>query len=134
MKRLEGKIALVTGAGSGIGKGIALQFAKEGATVLINDIQKPRAEEYSPTKKQKVEKQPHVGDAQATAAEIREQGGQAVVSYADVSDRDQVEKMVEDAYSTFGRLDIVVSNAYFSDRADFLMQVGPFCSKDDGLD
>jgi NAD(P)-dependent dehydrogenase (short-subunit alcohol dehydrogenase family) len=89
--RLEGKAAIVTGAGSGIGRAIALAFAKEGARVLVNDV---RGE-----------------DAIAVADEIRAQGGEALALEADVSRNDQVEGMVETALETFGAVDLLVNNA-----------------------
>jgi 3-oxoacyl-[acyl-carrier protein] reductase len=118
--RLEGKVALVTGAGSGIGRGVALEFAKEGAHVIINDLRRPDAKAANgdgdgpPAKRAKPAV--HIGDAEATAAMIREMGREALVCYADVSKRDEVAKMVEDGVKKFGVLDICVSNAYFSDR------------------
>lgn len=89
--RLEGKAAIVTGAGSGIGRAIALAFAKEGAKVLVNDV---RGE-----------------DAIAVAEEIKGQGGEALALEADVSQNDQVEDMVRTALETFGAVDLLVNNA-----------------------
>jgi len=89
--RLEGKVAIVTGAGSGLGRGIALAFAREGARVVVNDI--------------------NGENATAVAEEVRAQGKEAVVVEADVSRNDQVEGMVRKTLEVFGRIDILVNNA-----------------------
>ena len=117
--RLAGKVCLVTGAGSGIGRAVALEFAREGASIVVNDLPPPEREAGEPSKKRK---KVHVGDGEATAAKIRELGQEALVCLVDVSKRDAVAKMVEDTVAKFGRIDVVVSNAYYSDRADFLTQ------------
>lgn len=94
---LQGKVALVTGASKGIGRAIAVDLARQGANVAVN---------Y------------HSSDAQAeeTAAEIREVGGQALLLKGDVSDQAFVEEMVARTVQEFGRLDRFVSNAVYSDR------------------
>ena len=97
MQRLEGKVALITGAARGIGRGIALCLAEEGADIVVNDI--------SPTAGTDVE------DAQSTAAAVEDLGRQALVHYADVSDREQVAGMIEAGAAHFGHIDIVVANA-----------------------
>ncbi|RYM07211.1 3-oxoacyl-[acyl-carrier-protein] reductase [Sporolactobacillus sp. THM7-7] len=89
---LKNKAALVTGASRGIGKAIALELARGGASVIVNYAgSKTRAEE--------------------TASEIRELGGEALVYQCDVSDEKGVAEMVQTAVKTFGHLDIVVNNA-----------------------
>ena len=80
MKRVEGKVALVTGAARGIGQGIALCLAEEGADVVVNDL--PPTGEY---------------DARETVAAIEKLGRRALVHYADVSNREQVAAMDEPA-------------------------------------
>jgi NAD(P)-dependent dehydrogenase (short-subunit alcohol dehydrogenase family) len=89
--KLEGKTAIVTGAGQGIGRGIALAFAREGARVVIAEI-KPET-------------------AEAAAGEIRGLGGEAMPVVCDVGDQEQVVRMVEQAVARFGPVDILVNNA-----------------------
>ncbi len=102
MRRLAGKVALVTGAARGIGQGVALCLAEEGAEVVVNDLApQPGAA---------------VWDARATAESIEKLGRRALVHYADVSDRAQVEVMFQAALAHFGRLDIVVANAAMTIR------------------
>jgi 3-hydroxybutyrate dehydrogenase len=91
MAPLEGKIAVITGAASGIGKEIAKRFAAEGAMVAIADLQMPSAE--------------------ATAAEIKRAGGIAVGVAMDVSNEAAVEAGVAATVERFGGVDILVSNA-----------------------
>ena len=101
-QRLAGKVALVSGAARGIGRGIALCMAAEGADVIVNDLPSGAA------------------GASATAAEIEVLGRQAHASYADVSDRAQVARLFADGMARFGHIDIVVANAAYSDRAPVL--------------
>jgi NAD(P)-dependent dehydrogenase (short-subunit alcohol dehydrogenase family) len=89
--QLQGKVAFVTGAGSGIGKGAALIFAQEGAKVAV----------LSRTEKQ----------INQVVDEIKAQGGEAMAIVADVSQPDQMEAAVKRIVDTWGRLDIVVANA-----------------------
>jgi NAD(P)-dependent dehydrogenase (short-subunit alcohol dehydrogenase family) len=89
--RLAGKVALITGAGSGIGRASALRFAQEGASVIVVDW---RAEA-----------------AAATVATITAQGGAATAVHADVSQEADAERMVQTAVTTYGRLDILYNNA-----------------------
>lgn len=89
--KLQDRIAIVTGAGSGFGEGIAKHFAQLGAKVVAADIRGHEAERV--------------------AAEIKASGGQAVASQTDVTKSADVARMVELAVSTFGRLDILVNNA-----------------------
>ncbi|MAS33940.1 MAG: short-chain dehydrogenase [Anaerolineaceae bacterium] len=101
MKRLEGKIALVTGAARGIGAGVARCLAAEGAHIAINDVGNLEA-------------------AEATADEIRKLGAEALILTGDVSDRQAVSDMVDATVAHFGRLDIAVANAAISRRGPFL--------------
>lgn len=88
---LQGKIALVTGAGRGIGKAIALTFAKEGADVAVNDVDAVNAE--------------------ATASEVRALGRKSIAIGADVSKENEVQQMVARIIREWGGIDILVSNA-----------------------
>lgn len=89
--RLQNKIAIITGAGSGIGKATALLFAKEGAKVIVAN----RREEKG----------------QATVEEIKNQGGEAVFIKTDVSKWEDVSNMVEKTVETYGKVDVLVNNA-----------------------
>ncbi|MBI2316022.1 MAG: SDR family oxidoreductase [Betaproteobacteria bacterium] len=88
---LTGKSAIVTGAGKGIGRAIALAFAKEGVKVAV--VARTRA------------------DIEAVAQEIRSAGGEAIAVQADMANEGDVARMVEEAEQRFGRIDILVNNA-----------------------
>lgn len=90
-RRLEGKIAIVTGAGTGIGEAIAHKFAKEGAKVVVNGLPDDPVEDV--------------------AAAINEYGGEAIAYRGDVSEPSQAQSCVQAAIDKYGRLDILVSNA-----------------------
>ena len=100
MSIFEGKVALVTGAGSGLGKQYALALAEEGASVVVNDLGTDRHGEGEETK-----------SADTVVDEITDAGGTAVADYGSVSDPDDAEAMVDAAYDEFGQLDIVINNA-----------------------
>jgi len=91
MALLDGKVALVTGAGSGIGKATALALAREGAALIV--MSRTQAE------------------VEATAAEIEQAGGRAWAAMADVTDDAAMKKLVAEGVERFGRLDAVVANA-----------------------
>lgn len=91
MRGLDNRVALVTGSGRGIGRGIASRLAEEGSTVAINDVDADRAE--------------------TTAAELRDEGYNTFAAPADVTDFDAVQSMVADIIDREGPVDILVNNA-----------------------
>ena len=95
-KRLSAKVAIITGAGSGFGEGMARRFAEEGAKVVCADINRKAVEHVAKT--------------------INAAGGKAIAVLADVARRDDTERMVETAVKEFGRVDIMVNNAGFSHK------------------
>lgn len=97
---LEGKVALVTGAGRGVGRDIALMMANRGAKVIVNDLGTEGNGEGADQ-----------GPAQSVVQEIRDAGGEAAVNLDSVVDFKAAKGMVEQAVDTFGGLDIVVNNA-----------------------
>jgi len=99
---LEGRVAIVTGAGRGIGRAHALELARQGASVVINDLGTSGSGEGSASEV-----------AHEVVAEIESLGGQAVANGADVADFEQAAAMVQQAIDTFGGLDILVNNAGF---------------------
>ncbi len=102
MTLLDGRVAIVTGAGRGIGRAHALELARQGAKVLVNDLGTSGAGEGSASE-----------PAHQVVAEIEALGGQAVANGADVADFAQAEAMVRQAIDSFGGLDILVNNAGF---------------------
>ena len=96
----EGRVAIVTGAGRGIGREYALMLAEQGAKVIVNDLGAERdgtGADASP--------------AQQVVDEITAMGGEAAVNGADVSDFDAARQMIGQAVETFGGLDVLVNNA-----------------------
>ena len=98
---LEGKVVLVTGASSGIGRATALRLAQAGMDVVLNYWTMD-------------------AEAEQTATAIRQLGRRAMLQKVDVSDQDAVETMVHDAVAELGRIDSFVSCAVYSDRESFL--------------
>jgi NAD(P)-dependent dehydrogenase (short-subunit alcohol dehydrogenase family) len=97
---LEGKVALVTGGGRGVGRGIAIAMAQAGAKVVVNDLGAT------------LDGKPGDGQpAQEVVTQIEALGGQAIVDGGSVADWNAAHKMVEAAVNAFGRIDIVVNNA-----------------------
>jgi len=100
MGALEGRVAVITGAGRGIGREHALLFAREGASVVVNDLGGSNAGEGADT-----------GPAHEVAAEIVAAGGRAIADTGNVALWDGAKSLVDRAVSEFGRLDVVVNNA-----------------------
>ena len=100
MGMLDGKVALVTGAGGGLGRTHALLLAAEGAAVVVNDLGGARDGTGAGTSM-----------ADGVVEEIRGAGGQAVADYGSVADKAQAQGMVQTAVDNFGRLDICICNA-----------------------
>jgi NAD(P)-dependent dehydrogenase (short-subunit alcohol dehydrogenase family) len=99
--RLKGKVALITGAARGIGRGIAEVFADEGADVAVNYVE-------------------DVKEAEAVADYVRGKGRRAMAIHADVSKRAEVEPMIDEVWSTLGPVDILVNNAGIETIVPFL--------------
>lgn len=100
MGMLEGKVAVVTGAGGGLGRTHALLLAKEGAAVVVNDLGGARDGTGSSTSM-----------ADGVVEEIRAAGGQAIAHYGSVSDKDDASGMIDAAVNEFGKIDICICNA-----------------------
>jgi NAD(P)-dependent dehydrogenase (short-subunit alcohol dehydrogenase family) len=92
MSRLQGKVAVVTGAGSGIGRAVAVAFAQEGARVVVNDCRTD-------------------GGGEATVDAIRATGGESVYVWGDVGREEDGKRLIDTAVQTVGRLDVRVNNA-----------------------
>ncbi len=90
--RLEGKVAVVTGGDSGIGRAVAVLFAREGADVVISHLEEEE-------------------DAMATAEMVEDEGGRAVTIAGDIGERDHCREIIDLAIRKFGKLDILVNNA-----------------------
>jgi NAD(P)-dependent dehydrogenase (short-subunit alcohol dehydrogenase family) len=91
MKMLANKVAVVTGAGSGMGKAMAILFAKEGAKVVVSDVKAERVN--------------------AVVKEIHQAGGEASAALTDVSKQSDVKEMIDTAVTAYGGIDILVNNA-----------------------
>lgn len=99
-RMVNGKVVVVTGAGGGIGRDIALAMAREGAKVVVNDIGASVSGEGS-----------NAGPAQAVVDEIKALGGEAVANTDSVSEAASAGRIIQTALDTFGRIDVVVNNA-----------------------
>jgi NAD(P)-dependent dehydrogenase (short-subunit alcohol dehydrogenase family) len=99
MGLLDGKVAIVTGAGHGIGRGHAMELARHGAKVVVNDLGGTVGGEGSSK------------DADLTVKIIEQRGGEAVANYEDVADHEGAGRMVAQAVDTWGKLDVLVNNA-----------------------
>ncbi len=101
MERLKDKVAVITGASRGIGRGIAEAFAREGADIVVN---------YLKSKDQ----------AESVVEEIKQSGSRAIAVQADIADEDDIDRLIEKTLDKFGRIDIWVNNA----GADILTNTG----------
>ncbi len=101
--RLENKVAIITGAGSGFGEGMALRFAEEGAKVVVSDINEEAA--------------------RRVAGDITEKGGTAIVNVTDVSSEKDVQAMTKASLDSYGRIDILVNNAGMPQRNGSMFDV-----------
>lgn len=102
MGRLEGKVAIVTGAATGIGKAIAVCFAGEGAAVTVDHVEFQQEQ------------------ANAVVREIEGRGGKAIAVRANVTNQGEIEQLVDETVAKFGRLDILINNAGVETRKPFL--------------
>ncbi|MEN3289321.1 MAG: hypothetical protein V7634_3621 [Bradyrhizobium sp.] len=100
MGLLDGKVALITGAGGGLGEAYAKLFAREGAAVVVNDLGGPRDGSGA-----------DLSMAEQVVAAIKAEGGRAVANGADVSTMEGGQSVFDDAIKSFGRADILVNNA-----------------------
>jgi len=100
MRRFEGKTAVITGSGRGIGQAIATRLASEGANIVVNDLK-------------------HTEDVDTTLAEIEKAGAKGHFVAADVSDVGQVQGLIQQGIDHFGQLDILVNNAGITRKAPF---------------
>jgi 3-oxoacyl-[acyl-carrier protein] reductase len=113
MSNLDGKVAIVTGAGNGLGKEEALQLARQGARVVINEINLPQAEEA----------------AQAVVEEIKGFGGEAIAVFGDCADSNDAANLMKTTLETYGDMNIMVNNAGFCrDKTIFAMSDEEFDS------
>jgi NAD(P)-dependent dehydrogenase (short-subunit alcohol dehydrogenase family) len=118
MGMLDGKVAIVTGAGRGVGRGEAVALAAHGAKVVVNDLGASVAGEGA-----------DLSPAQEVVEVIRSRGGEAVVNGDDVSDFEGARRIVQSAIDAFGRLDVLVNNAgILRDRMIFSMSEEEFDS------
>jgi NAD(P)-dependent dehydrogenase (short-subunit alcohol dehydrogenase family) len=102
--RLDGQVALITGADSGIGRAVAIAFAREGANIVISYLNED-------------------ADARETERWVREAGRQALVVKGDLTDESACVQLVERTLQTFGRLDILVNNAAFQRSHDTIEEI-----------
>ena len=93
-RKLEGKVALITGSGRGIGRELALMLAKDGAHIVVNDLD--------------------ADPANQTVSDIKDMGGKAVACNGSVTDDDFAERFINTALESFGGIDIIVNNAGYT--------------------
>ena len=122
-KYLEGKVAVVTGSGQGVGRGIAMALAEQGAAVVTNNrrpgysidsqLDEEKLSRLTEEQRQwvKSEFERYSGNAETTAAAIRSRGGRAVACFADISDYEEAGRLIQAAADNFGGVDILVNVA-----------------------
>jgi NAD(P)-dependent dehydrogenase (short-subunit alcohol dehydrogenase family) len=103
-EKLKGKVALITGGDSGIGRAVAILFAREGADVVINHLNEPR-------------------DAKETQKQVQEEGRECLVIPGDVGDEKVCQKLVDQTLQRFGKIDILVNNAAEQHPQDDLLKI-----------
>lgn len=113
MGMLDGKVAIVTGGGRGIGRSHALTLAREGAAVLVNDLGTSLTGNGADS-----------GPAAEVAAEIIAAGGRAIADNTDIADWDGAKSLIDRAADQFGRLDILVNNAGITEYASIETETG----------
>ena len=112
MGMLDGKVAVITGSGRGLGRSHALLLAQEGAKIVVNDL----GVEWDGTGERVS------GPADDVVKEIKDAGGEAVANYESVTDFNGAKRIIDCAVENFGKLDIFVNNAGFlRDRMSFKM-------------
>lgn len=123
MNSLQGKVALVTGSGQGVGRGIAEFFAEEGAVVITNNRKKKpntAVPDYL-TGEAREQFLAMSGDAETAAEAIRAKGGKAEAYFCDVSDYSAVKEMIDTIVKKYGRIDIVVNNAAITQAGGLML-------------
>ena len=123
MNSLQGKVALITGSGQGVGRGIAEFFVGEGAVVITNNRKKKAAVAVPDYLTDEAREQflQMSGDAETAASYIRAHGGRAEAFFCDIADFNAVQEMIESIVKKYGRIDIVVNNAAITQAGGLML-------------